>query len=64
MILDSLILQTKLFLQEDMNININDIDTKILDTEQLSLKQYTSMIGGRGKTEPNGSYKFRRQPSK
>ena len=49
MILDSLILQTKLFLQEDMDININDIDTKILDTEQLSLKQYTSMIGVGGK---------------
>ncbi len=49
MILDSLILQTKLFLQEDMDITIKDIDTKILDTEQLSLKQYTSMIGVGGK---------------
>jgi chemotaxis protein CheX len=49
MILDSLILQTKLFLQEDMGIEIENIDTSVIDTEQLNLKQYTSMIGVGGK---------------
>jgi len=49
MILDSLILQTKLFLQGDMDIEIKEVDTSLLDSEQLNLKQHTSMIGVGGK---------------
>jgi len=45
MILDSLILQTKLFLQEDMNIEILDVSTNELDSNQLNLLEHTSMIG-------------------
>jgi len=45
MILDSLILQTKLFLQEDMDIEILDVSTNELDSNQLNLLEHTSMIG-------------------
>ncbi len=49
MILDALVLQAKLFLQEDMEINI--VGTKIMDNspDKLILKDYTSMIGTGGK---------------
>lgn len=49
MILDSLILQTKLFLQEDMDIAIKNVKTPNLESINLSLKQHTSMIGIGGK---------------
>ena len=49
MILDSLILQVKLFLQEDMDIEIKNIDIIEIDSQQLNLKQHTSMIGVGGK---------------
>lgn len=49
MILNSLILQAKLFLQEDMDINIKDIEIGDLNTSKLNLKQHTSMIGIGGK---------------
>ncbi len=49
MILDSLILQTKLFLTEDMDIEINDVTTSEIDSSELSLLQHTSMIGVGGK---------------
>jgi CheY-specific phosphatase CheX len=49
MILDSLILQAKLFLTEDMNIEINNVDMSQIDSDQLNLKQHTSMIGVGGK---------------
>lgn len=45
MILDSLILQTKLFLTEDMDIEIKEVAIGGGDIEQLSLKSHTSMIG-------------------
>ncbi|MCK9337628.1 MAG: chemotaxis protein CheX [Arcobacteraceae bacterium] len=49
MILDSLILQTKLFLQEDMGMEIKDITSSNLSEDKLELKDYTSMIGVGGK---------------
>jgi chemotaxis protein CheX len=49
MILDSLILQTKLFLEGDMDLQIKNTDVAVLSTEQLQLKQHTSMIGVGGK---------------
>lgn len=49
MILESLLLQTKLFLQEDMGIEMKNQTTSILDTQSLHLKRYTSMIGVGGK---------------
>ena len=49
MILDSLILQTKLFLQEDMDIDIEEVLVKEESDEQLTLNQHTSMIGVGGK---------------
>lgn len=49
MILDSLILQARLFLEGDMDINISSIDAKHLESSQLSLNQHTSMIGVGGK---------------
>lgn len=49
MILDSLILQVKLFLNEDMDIDIEKIDVNETDSNQLELKQHTSMIGIGGK---------------
>ncbi len=49
MILDALILQSKLFLSEDMEIEIEQ--TQIIDNspDKLILKDYTSMIGTGGK---------------
>jgi len=49
MILEALILQSKLFLSEDMDIDITS--TQIIDNspDKLSLKDYTSMIGTGGK---------------
>ena len=49
MILDSLLLQTKLFLQEDMGLEILEIETIRADCEALSLKNHPSMIGVGGK---------------
>lgn len=49
MILDSLILQTKLLLQEDMCLEILDVETVRADYEVLALKEFTSMIGIGGK---------------
>lgn len=49
MILDSLILQTKLLLQEDMKLEILDVETIRADYEVLTLKDFTSMIGIGGK---------------
>ncbi len=49
MILDSLILQTKLFLQEDMRLEILKVNTEMFDEKSLNLKQHTSMIGVGGK---------------
>ncbi|WP_320036056.1 chemotaxis protein CheX [Halarcobacter sp.] len=50
MILDSLILQAKLFFEEDMEISIlNSNDIEITSPEKLILKNKTSMIGTGGK---------------
>lgn len=49
MILDALILQSKLFLSEDMNIKIKNIDVENSAPDKLILKDYTSMIGTGGK---------------
>jgi chemotaxis protein CheX len=49
MLLDSLILQLKLFLTEDMDIEIQKIQRGEGDLDQLSLKSHTSMIGVGGK---------------
>ena len=49
MILDSLILQTKLLLQEDMKLEIVNLVTIRADYETLTLKEFTSMIGVGGK---------------
>lgn len=49
MILDSLILQTKLFMQEDMGIEIKSVDIVSDDLDKLILKTNTSMIGTGGK---------------
>lgn len=50
MILDSLILQAKLFLEEDMQISIlNSKEIEITSPEKLILKERTSMIGTGGK---------------
>ena len=43
MILDALILQSKLFLSEDMNIKIKNIDVENSAPDKLILKDYTSM---------------------
>ncbi|MCD4758262.1 MAG: chemotaxis protein CheX [Arcobacteraceae bacterium] len=48
MILDALILQSKLFLSEDMGINIEEITIDELNPDKLRLKDYTSMIGTGG----------------
>ena len=48
MILDALILQSKLFLSEDMGIDINNITIDELNPDKLILKDYTSMIGTGG----------------
>lgn len=49
MILDSLILQTKLLLQEDMKLVILDVETTKSEYDVLALKEFTSMIGIGGK---------------
>ena len=48
MILDALILQSKLFLSEDMDINIDQVDIADNSPDKLILKDYTSMIGTGG----------------
>ena len=48
MILDALILQTRLFLSEDMDIEIKEVTIDDTNPERLSLKKYTSMIGTGG----------------
>lgn len=48
MLLDALILQTKLFLQEDMDIAIKEVQRDEKDITSLNLKDYTSMIGTGG----------------
>jgi len=48
MILDALILQSKLFLNGDMGINIEDVKTDEVDINKLQLKDYTSMVGTGG----------------
>lgn len=45
MVLDSLILQAKLFLQEDMGMEIKDVVVFDSQQEKLLLKDDTSMIG-------------------
>ncbi len=49
MLLDSLILQTKLFLQEDMSIPIEDVLRDENDLLSIKLKDHTAMIGTGGK---------------
>jgi CheY-specific phosphatase CheX len=49
MILDSLILQIKLLLQEDMCLEIINVETRKVEYKALELKEYTSMIGVGGK---------------
>jgi len=49
MILDALILQSKLFLSEDMDIKIQQINVEDRSPNKLILKDYTSMIGTGGK---------------
>ncbi|WP_024955294.1 chemotaxis protein CheX [Sulfurospirillum arcachonense] len=49
MILDALILQSKLFLSEDMDINIKGVEVENSSPDKLVLKDYTSMIGTGGK---------------
>jgi len=48
MILDALILQSKLFLSEDMEINIKKVIIVDDSLDKLTLKDYTSMIGTGG----------------
>jgi len=49
MILDSLILQTKLFLSEDMGFEELKVEIQDDNSNKLVLKDYTSMIGTGGK---------------
>jgi len=49
MVLEALIVQTKLFLMEDMDIKIEQTDIIDNSPEKLMLKDYTSMIGTGGK---------------
>ena len=49
MILDALILQTKLFLSEDMDIEIKNIEIADSSSDKLILKDETSMQGVGGK---------------
>ena len=49
MLLDSLILQMKLFLQEDMDIEVKKVIVDEANVDKLVLKHYTSMIGVGGK---------------
>jgi len=48
MILDSLILQTKLFLSGDMDIEIQKVEIENDNPNKLKLKDFTSMIGTGG----------------
>jgi len=48
MILDALVLQSKLFLSEDMGIEIKKVDIIDNSPDKLILKDYTSMIGTGG----------------
>jgi chemotaxis protein CheX len=48
MILDSLVLQTKLFLTGDMDIDIQGVQINELNPDKLTLKDFTSMIGTGG----------------
>lgn len=49
MILDALILQTKLLLQDDMEITVNSVQSERGLINKLNMKNYTSMIGTGGK---------------
>lgn len=49
MVLDALILQTKLFLHDDMQMEIQDVQLCDGSVSKLQLKDYTSMIGTGGK---------------
>lgn len=49
MILDALILQSKLFLNEDMDIEVQGVEIVDNSPDKLILKDYTSMIGVGGK---------------
>jgi len=49
MILDALVLQSKLFLSEDMDIEILKTDIVDNSPDKITLKDYTSMIGTGGK---------------
>ena len=49
MILDALILQSKLFLSEDMEIEVKEVNINETNGDKLELKDYTSMIGTGGK---------------
>ena len=49
MILDALVLQSKLFLQEDTDIKIESVEVIDNSPDKLILKDYTSMIGTGGK---------------
>lgn len=48
MLLDSLILQTKLFFQEDMDMEITDVKRDEDNLSSIKLKDYSSMIGTGG----------------
>ena len=48
MILDALVLQSKLFLSEDMGIDIEKVDVVDDSPNKLFLKDFTSMIGTGG----------------
>ncbi len=49
MILEALVLQSKLFLVEDMDMVIEDVEIVDNSPDKLILKDYTSMIGTGGK---------------
>lgn len=49
MVLDALILQTKLFLQDDMEVTVQSVELADESIQKLQLKDYTSMIGTGGK---------------
>ena len=49
MILDALVLQSKLFLSEDMDIEVQIVEIVDNSPDKLVLKDYTSMIGVGGK---------------
>ena len=49
MVLDALILQTKLFLHDDMDTQVEDVEICSDIVNKLELKDYTSMIGTGGK---------------